>query len=35
MNDEEAARLLPAYYISPKNGVLIWFLDDDAASRIK
>lgn len=34
MNDEEAALLLPAYYISPKNGNLIWFLDEDAASRI-
>ena len=34
MNDDEAALLLPAYYISPKNGNLIWFLDEDAASRI-
>ncbi len=34
MNDSEAAKLLPAYYISPKNGELIWFLDEAAASRI-
>ena len=34
MNDSEAAKLLPAYYISPKNGELIWFLDEPAASQI-
>jgi len=34
MNDNEAAKLLPAYYISPKNGELIWFLDEPAASLI-
>lgn len=34
MNDNEAAKLLPAYYISPKNGELIWFLDEPAASKI-
>ena len=34
MNDSEAAKLLPAYYISPKNGELIWFLDELAASKI-
>ncbi|QGY42430.1 6-phosphogluconolactonase [Maribellus comscasis] len=34
MNDDEAAKLLPAYYISPKNGELIWYLDEEAASRI-
>lgn len=34
MNDDEAAKLLPAYYISPKNGELIWFLDEAAASKI-
>ncbi|HKI87441.1 MAG TPA: 6-phosphogluconolactonase [Draconibacterium sp.] len=34
MNDDEAAKLLPAYYISPKNGELIWFLDDAAATKI-
>ncbi|MBT6998238.1 MAG: 6-phosphogluconolactonase, partial [Prolixibacteraceae bacterium] len=34
MNDNEAAKLLPAYYIEPKNGDLIWFLDDSAASKI-
>ena len=34
MNDDEAAKLLPAYYISPENGELIWFLDDEAASKI-
>jgi 6-phosphogluconolactonase len=34
MNDDEAAKLLPAYYISPKNGSLIWFFDDTAAAKI-
>ncbi|MCY1722531.1 6-phosphogluconolactonase [Prolixibacteraceae bacterium Z1-6] len=34
MNDNEAAKLLPAYYISPTNGELIWFLDEPAASQI-
>ena len=34
MNDSEAAKLLPAYYISPINGDLIWFLDESAASKI-
>jgi 6-phosphogluconolactonase len=34
MNDSEAAKLLPAYYITPKNGNLIWFLDEEAASLI-
>lgn len=34
MNDNDAAKLLPAYYISPKNGELIWFLDEPAASKI-
>ncbi|NQU55128.1 MAG: 6-phosphogluconolactonase [Bacteroidetes bacterium] len=34
MNDSAAAKLLPAYYISPKNGELIWFLDEPAASKI-
>jgi 6-phosphogluconolactonase len=34
MNDDEAAKLLPAYYISPKNGSLIWYLDEEAAARI-
>lgn len=34
MNDSEAAKLLPAYYISPTNGELIWFLDKLAASQI-
>jgi len=35
MNNDEAAKLLPAYYIELKNGSLIWFLDEAAASRIK
>lgn len=34
MNDDEAAKLLPAYYISPKNGQLVWFIDEAAGSRI-
>lgn len=34
MNDSEAAKLLPAYYISPTNGELIWFIDEAAASLI-
>ncbi|MCA1760371.1 MAG: 6-phosphogluconolactonase [Bacteroidales bacterium] len=35
MNDDEAAKLLPAYYISPTNGELIWFLDEAAAHKIQ
>jgi 6-phosphogluconolactonase len=35
MNDSEAAKLLPAYYISPVNGTLTWFLDEPAASSIQ
>ena len=34
MNDNEAAKLLPAYYIAPKNGELTWFLDEEAAALI-
>lgn len=34
MNDDEAAKLLPAYYISPNNGSLIWFIDEAAARGI-
>lgn len=34
MNDSEAAKLLPAYYIAPANGELIWFIDDEAAAQI-
>lgn len=34
MNNDEAAKLLPAYYIEPKNGLLIWFIDEPAASKI-
>lgn len=35
MNDDEAAKLLPAYYISPSNGELIWFIDEAAAQKIQ
>jgi 6-phosphogluconolactonase len=35
MNDDEAAKLLPAYYISPENGDLIWFIDEAAAQKIQ
>ncbi len=34
MNDDEKAKLLPVYHISPDNGRLIWFLDEAAASKI-
>jgi 6-phosphogluconolactonase len=34
MNNDEAAKLLPAYYIEPKNGSLIWFADEPAVSKI-
>ena len=34
MNDDEAAKLLPAYYITPQNGELIWFIDEAAGSKI-
>lgn len=35
MDNNEAAKLLPAYYISPVKGKLIWFLDEDAAAQIR
>jgi 6-phosphogluconolactonase len=35
MNDDEAAKLLPAYYISPTNGELIWYIDEAAAQKIQ
>ena len=35
MNDDEAAKLLPAYYISPTNGELIWYIDEAAAHKIQ
>jgi 6-phosphogluconolactonase len=35
MNDDEAAKLLPAYYIYPTNGELIWFIDEAAAQKIQ
>lgn len=34
MNDNDAAQLLPAYYITSKQGQLVWFLDDEAAEKI-
>ncbi len=34
MNDDEAAKLLPAYYITPENGKLIWYIDEAASSQI-
>ena len=34
MNDDDAAKLLPAYYVEPKNGELIWYIDEDAAELI-
>jgi len=34
MNDEEVAKLLPAYYITPENGKLIWYIDEAASSKI-
>lgn len=34
MNDDEAAKLLPAYYITPENGKLIWYIDEAASSLI-
>lgn len=34
MNNSEAAKLIPAYYIEPKYGSLIWFLDEAAATKI-
>lgn len=35
MNDDETAKLLPAYYIMPTNGELIWFIDEAAAQKIQ
>ncbi len=35
MNDDEAAKLLPAYYIEPENGELTWYIDQDAAALLQ
>ncbi|MDD2381030.1 MAG: 6-phosphogluconolactonase [Mariniphaga sp.] len=35
MNNDEAAKLLPAYYIEPQHGTLIWFIDEPSAREIK
>jgi hypothetical protein len=34
MNNDPNAIVLPAYYLSPSNGKLIWYLDEEAASEI-
>lgn len=34
MNDEPHARDLPAYFVQPENGEMIWFIDQDAAELI-
>lgn len=34
MNDDDAAKLLPAYYVEPENGEIVWYIDDDAAELI-
>ena len=34
MNDDEAAKLLPAYYVSPQKGKLFWFIDEAAGTKI-
>jgi 6-phosphogluconolactonase len=34
MNNDEAAKLSPAYYIEPQHGKLTWFLDEGAAYKI-
>lgn len=34
MNDDEAAKLSPAYYITPENGKLFWYIDEAASSKI-
>ncbi len=34
MNNEEVARKHPAYHVEPRNGSLIWFIDEAAASQI-
>jgi 6-phosphogluconolactonase len=34
MSNDEAATLLPSYYIEPVDGILIWFIDEAAASLI-
>lgn len=35
MNDDEEAKLLPAYHISPKYGKLVWYIDEAAYSKIE
>jgi 6-phosphogluconolactonase len=34
MNNEKVARKHPAYFVEPRNGLLTWFLDEAAASKI-
>jgi len=34
MNNDDAAKSLPAYHIEPVSGVLVWFIDEPAASKI-
>jgi 6-phosphogluconolactonase len=34
MNGEAAAKLLPPYHIHPENGLLTWYIDEAAASKI-
>jgi 6-phosphogluconolactonase len=34
MNDDEHAKELPAYFVQPENGEMIWFIDQDAAELI-
>jgi 6-phosphogluconolactonase len=34
MNNDDAAKNFPAYHIEPVSGVLKWFIDEPAASKI-
>ncbi len=34
MSNDEAAKKLPAYHVEPVTGVLVWFIDEPAASKI-
>jgi 6-phosphogluconolactonase len=34
MNNDDAAKNLPAYHVEPVSGELIWFIDESAASKI-
>src|SRR5690606_28257967 len=35
LNEDEASKQLPARYVDPVNGSLVWFIDEEGASGIR